>query len=408
MERLYSMGAKGKNMVVLVGVAVFLWALTLGGCDSGQHVRLYNSNDLYALGLSEQDVIYIYPVKGTLSAEPTECAATDLQSFMHLAKALMQVDIAPDIEQNALSSLYRTLTFQGELVNGYIAGEIEGKAYIQRPDGVVCILPETEYEFMLDICGITRPYPEELDQREILEPVKAMASLYREGNIPLEKKFDPNLPQNVNFTIPIVRTVDDFYLTDAYPYMLSDGKPPEGQYVAIVPCGYYYGLQIGMNKIDGQWQVDGVRVARSNLKTMYYPNEDWRLVIFGPSITDISGWGMHKLDRIELYDYKTGEVLWQADGLCISGGSAWSKDGRYFAFSHEIGRAQNSGLQTMLLDTAAMTAITLAAPDGKTDTRLEAREWADDNELLLTCTPKGQESYVMVYDIQSGVMSAVQ
>ncbi|WP_148132933.1 hypothetical protein [Candidatus Formimonas warabiya] len=306
-----------------------------------------------------------------------------------------------------MSSLYRTLLFQGvPPVAGYIVGEIDGKAYAQRPDGVVCRLSYTEYEFMLDLCKVVRPYPEELDQMELLGAVKAMTTLYREGTIPVGAEFDTRLPQNVNFTIPSVQTVDDFYIIDACPYTLSDITPPSGQYIAVVPCGNYYELQIGVTKADGQWQVNGVKVARSNIRMMQYPqNEDWRLVVFGPSITDISGWGMSQLDRVELFDYKTGEVLWQTDGLCVAGRDAWSEDGRYFAFSHETGRAQNRGLQTMLLDTTGMTAINLVAPDGKADSRLEVREWVSDRKLTLDYKPKGQETQMVVYDVQSGVIS---
>jgi hypothetical protein len=140
----------------------------------------------------------------------------------------------------------------------------------------------------------------------------------------------------------------------------------------------------------------------------YPPNEDWRLVTFGPAITDISGWGVAQLARIELFDYKTGEVLWQADGLCMVGGDAWSEDGRYFAFSHEVGRAQNRGVQTTLLDTADMTTINLVAPDGKADTRLEVREWVSDSKLTLDYKPKGQENRMVVYDVQSGLISSWQ
>ncbi len=405
-------GKRRHGRVVPVFVALFLLAALMAACNSQQDARIYSVDNLHALGFTEDDVLYIYPTRGnpTTVAEATECAATDLPNFLRLAEGLMQADAAPDMEPNALSLLYRTLQFFGTpFIEGYIAGEIDGKAYVQRPDGVVCALPYTEYEFMLDLCNVVRPYPEELDQMELLGAVKAMTTLYREGNIPSGAQFDTRLPQNVNFIIPSVQTVDDFHVIDARPYFFSDITPPSGQYVAVVPCGDYYELQMGVTEADGQWQVGGVKVARSNLRTMQYPkNEDWRLVVFGPSVTDVSGWGMSQLDRVELFDYKTGEVLWQTDGLCVVGRDAWSEDGRYFAFSHETGRAQNRGLQTMLLDTADMTAINLAPPDGKADSRLEVREWASDSKLTLDCKPKGQESRMVVYDVQSGVISSGQ
>lgn len=414
MKKLRSTFGKYRHSrTALVCVVIFLLAALLMVAGNWQQdARMYSVDDLRALGLTEKDVLYIYPTRGnmTTTAEPTKCAATDLQSFLRLVEGLTQADVAPDMEQNAVSSLYRTLLFQGiPPVDGYIVGEIGGKAYAQRPDGVVCALPYTEYEFMLDLCKVVRPYPEELDPTELLGAVKAMTTLYWERTIPSVPEFDTRLPQNVNFAIPSVQTVHDFYIIDACPYTLSDITPPSGQYVAVVPCGNYYELQMGVTQADGQWQVDGVKVARSNIRMMQYPkNEDWRLVIFGPSVTDISGWGMSQLDRVELFNYKTGEILWQTDGLCLVGRDAWSEDGRYFAFNHETGQAQNRGLQVVLLDTAGMTAINLVAPDGKADSRLEVREWVSDSKLALDYKPKGQESQRVVYDLQSGAISAGQ
>lgn len=52
-----------------------------------------------------------------------------------------------------------------------------------------------------------------------------------------------------------------------------------------------------------------------------------------------------------------------------------------------------------------MTAINLVAPDGKADSRLEVREWVSDRKLTLDYKPKGQETQMVVYDVQSGVIS---
>lgn len=388
-------------------VVVFLLTTLMSGCSSQQDAHKYSLNDLYALGLTEQAALSIYPTRGGLTAQPIVCSAADLQSFMRLEIALTQAAAAPEAERNAVPLLYRTMHFSGPAVDDYIVGELDGRAYVQRPDGVVCALPDSEYKFILDFCGIVLPYPEELDQRELLAAVMAMTALYHNGNIPSGAGFDTYLPQNVNFEIPVVQTVGDFYITDAMPYAVSDITPPEGQYIAVVPCGYYYELQMGMFFENGQWQVHGVRVARSNLRMMWdNPNEESRLVLFGPSITDISGWGMHQLSRLELFNVKTSEVLWQIDGICFIGGGAWSEDGRYFAFSHEVGRAQNRVLQTMLLDTADMSAITLTPPDARSDSKLEVREWKNNTELSLICTPRGQGSSALLYDTVSHLMTA--
>lgn len=396
------------NRGALICIAVFLCIALTTACHSQRDTPADGAKELSALGFHEADVISIYPTRGGLVAEPTPCAATDSEPFLRLVEGLTQADAAPDMEQNAVSSLYRTLLFSGTpQIEGYLVGEIGGKAYVQRPDGSVCTLPDTEYAFMLDLCAIVRPYPEELDQRELVGAVKAMAALYQQGAIPSGITFDTRLPQNVNFMIPSVHTVDDFRLIDALPYSFSDVAPPAGQYVAVVPCGAYYELQMGVTKTDGVWRVDGAKVARSNLRMMQVPrSEDWRLVFFGPSITDISGWGMAQLGRVELFDVKTGEVLWQADGLCITGRSAWSEDGRYFAFSHEVGRARNRGLQVILLDTATMTAANLVSPDGKADSRLEVLAWASNSELTLDCTPKGQAHQTFIYHVPSSTLSA--
>ena len=345
--------------------------------NAPEEPRVYALEDLYALGFSNDDVIRIFHLKGNSGHIETVCAAADLQNFMRVATALTEGAVVQDVQKSALLNLYRKFEIYGIGTESIVAGEIGGKACYIR-DGLVYVLDDGDYRFLLDYCSIVRPYPEDLDKREFLSLVQeAVETLPIKGYI----------PDNVNYLdgISSVRTVDDFYIKDFPTYFYSDIITPNGQYVIVVPQGNFYELQMGLNYIKEMWQIDEIKIARTNVGVTICPsNENLRLAVFGPSFTDISSWGMSQLKRVELYDFETGQVWWQRDGFCVIG-TLWSNDGRYLAINHEAGRGSNRGAQIVLLDLAGIniTAVNLLPPDGAPRSRLQTKEWISDTELAL-------------------------
>jgi len=367
--------------------------------------RVYTIDDLHALGFSEDDHFSIYPVGGNMWSEATECPASDLQNFMRIMEALTSGDRAIDMGENTFPRIYRRLAFSGAGLQDWFAGEIDGKAYVLRSsDRGVYDLDYEEYEFMLDFCKVIRPYPEDLDKREFLKLVQdAMENLPIKGHIPGNVNY-------LSYTLP-VETVDDFMIKDSPPYYSSDIDPPEGQYTIIVPRGYFYELQMGLNYEKDSWRITEIKIARSNVGTSICPtNENLRLAVFGPSFTDISGWGMSQLQRVELYDYETGQVWWERDGFCVYG-ALWSDDGHFVAISHEAGHGSNRGMQVVLLDISgtSITAVNLLPHDGAARSRLQAKEWISDTELRLYYADYSQtiqnSSTEITYDAKAGAFS---
>ena len=397
------MMSETKLIALIIALSIILKLTPYGNKPDDMHV--YTVDDLYAYGLTEQDEIYIMPTKGSSSiVEATVCTATDLQNYLRIIDALTQGESVTDIEPHSFSDIYRRLEFAGSLVESYIAAEIDGKSYVQRPDGVICTLDEAEYKFMLDFCSVVIPYPENLDPLELLGPVEdALANM-------LPKL---RLPDNANFQLAEVRTVDDFYITDSPSSLFSDVEPPTGQYTVIIPCGDYYELQLGIVKDDKLWRVTDVRVARANLISIsYHVNGNWRVVNYGPTVDDPESWGVSQTHRVELYDYNTGEILWQMNNVCVINGGGWTDDGRYLAISHEVGRAENRGVRTELIDTSDMTSITLLPPDGEASSRLQAINWISDTELRMYYGVivykngvRDLESSEIVYNLVTGEMS---
>lgn len=359
---------QASRVLLLVFAMIILVAFSACGGKSGNKY-VYTLDDLYMRGLTEGNTILIL----SANEKETECSAFDLQSYLRIIDALTQGQPVSGVAPYALTDMRRRLAFIGESVQGYVAAEIDGKAYVQREDGIIYDLDDQEYRFMQDYCSVILPYPEDLDRGELLETVKdAVTRLLPTIQVPGYDDFQP----------VDVETVDDFYITDSPPKFHNDVVPASGQYTAIISCGDYYELQLGIIKAGKEWKATEMVVARKGVGLAYHPNEEWRVATFGPLLDDPGSWGVAQTIRVELYDYNTGEIFWKMDGVSPAG-TTWSDDGRYCAISHEVGRAEKRGMRTELIDTTDMTSITLLPPDGEPSSRLQALEWISDTELKM-------------------------
>jgi len=368
--------------------------------------RRYTLQDLHNHGMSEDDKISMQLVRGNAISATATVSADNLQDFMRLVVALSGGVVSTDVEFLDAVTSYRRIDVYGPS-NSFFSlcsvGTINKQYYIVFPyvDEIVYRLSDSDYKAILSVFDITLPFPEELDKRLFVEPIKDYLSQLGHGTLSAGEQL-PWIPMNVHFTFPEVRTVDDF--TMGYPAEFVDVEPPDGEYIAVLPCGHYYQMTLGVRNVSGKWEIVGGQVSRSNVSMYSQPKENWRWVVYGPSITDIDGWGMHQLKRVELYEATSGQVLWEADGLYpIGTGTTWSSDTRYAAITHETGRAENRCTKVLLLDTSTMHSASLAVPLTELGAQTQALYWFGDTQLLLYCHTRGNynDGAAVLYDTQT-------